>query len=447
MFKKFLQMVFCVLLVVNFFVPAVFADEFRNQQYWLSQHKILQAQTLAKGAGVKIAVIDSGIDVNHPDLQGVVVGGTDVSGVGNSSGTLFVGDKPEHGTLVASLIAGRGHSTVEDLALAERLNSQLSEDVRMKSPVVAKRSGGILGSAPEAELLSISAWLGADVPDNVVSVEEQISKAIYWAVDNGANIINMSLGGSSPAWPQSWDKAFMYAEEKNVLIVVAAGNGVGDSGNIAAPATIPGVLAVAGVDEKDKISLEGSSQGITIGIAAASERLLGALPGGGYGQWAGTSGSAAIVSGVAGLIKSKFVGIDANNIINRLLKTAQGVEGQVLPNLSYGYGVLQAYKALEVELESVVENPLGSITSWVQLYRRNSVVEGSYGRLDSSFEGNKDGFVSNVVPVPVGVAYGGSSRVVPVVVFGFFGLVFFVAFLFGSINIRQARKVDGSPRS
>src|SRR5699024_11576530 len=135
-----------------------------------------------------------------------------------------------------------------------------------------------------------------------VPVEEQIPRAVRWAVENGAKVINMSLGSTSPAWPESWDSAFKYAEDHDVVVVAAAGNRSGGMSQVGAPATIPGVLTVAGVDESGKASKDSSTEGISIGVAAPAEPLVGGMPGGDYARWSGTSGAAPIVSGVVALI-------------------------------------------------------------------------------------------------------------------------------------------------
>ncbi|WP_260979833.1 S8 family serine peptidase, partial [Staphylococcus epidermidis] len=76
----------------------------------------------------------------------------------------------------------------------------------------------MVGVAPEAELLSVSTWLGSENPGGK-SDQDQIPEAARWAVDNGARVINISLGSTSPEWPQSWDAAFLYAEQNDVVIV------------------------------------------------------------------------------------------------------------------------------------------------------------------------------------------------------------------------------------
>jgi membrane-anchored mycosin MYCP len=336
--------------------PAAQADSWRDKQYWLAESGIEKAWEVSKGANVKVAVIDSGIDGTHADLKGAVAGGSDASGAGSPDGQKGIGSKPEHGTLVATLLAGRGHQPPSPTA----------------SPAPAPAAGpgpdGIVGVAPEAQLLSVSTWLGSVNPGGR-SDQEQIPLAVRWAVDNGAKVINISLGSTSPEWPQSWDAAFLYAEQKDVVIVAAAGNRIGGNVQVGAPATIPGVLTVAGLNRAGAASVDSSSQGISIGVAAPAEGLIGGLPSGGYADWAGTSGAAPIVSGVAALIRSKWPEMSAKQVINRIVTTASdaGAPGK---DPIYGFGVLNAEAALKNDVPETQANPLGSISDWIRVHRR-----------------------------------------------------------------------------
>ena len=215
------------------------------------------------------------------------------------------------------MLAGRGHQPASSTAEPQ------------PGPAPAAGPDGMVGVAPEAQILSVSTWLGSANPAGK-SDQDQIPEAVRWAVDNGAKVINISLGSTTPQWPQSWDAAFLYAEQKDVVIVAAAGNRVGGNIQVGAPATIPGVLTVAGLDRKGVASVDSSSQGISIGVAAPAENLLGGLPGGGYAEWAGTSGATPIVAGVAALIRSKWPEMSAKQVINRIVTTAKdaGRDGQ-----------------------------------------------------------------------------------------------------------------------
>ncbi|GAA1409043.1 hypothetical protein AUR04nite_23310 [Glutamicibacter uratoxydans] len=375
--------------------PAARADDMRDAEYWLKSLGIAEAQKETKGEGVKVAIIDTGIDASHRDLKGAVVGGADMSGSGEANGEKPIGIMSEHGTLVATLLAGRGNNQQEiDRIKSEnqRLKSaweqekknveenNKDEDKEHKDvpeeptyedvPEPGKGKNGVLGVAPKAELLSVSLWMGEGNPSGI-SVEQQIPRAVKWAVDNGASVINMSLGSTSPAWPESWDEAFKYAEEHDVVIVAAAGNRSGGMNQVGAPATIPGVLTVAGVDENGKASQDSSTEGISIGVAAPAEKLVGGLPDNGYARWSGTSGAAPLVAGVAALIRSKYPDMSANQVINRILKTAKDTGAPGTDNL-YGYGILDANAAVNAAVPIVKDNPLGTITEWIRVHRRNA---------------------------------------------------------------------------
>jgi membrane-anchored mycosin MYCP len=340
------------------FAPAAQADEVRDKQHWLAESGITKAWEVSKGAGVKVAVIDSGVDAGHPDLKGAVTGGYDASGAGTANGQKILGIKPEHGTLVATMLAGRGHQPATPSASPSPSASPVGPD-------------GIVGVAPEAEILSVSTWLGSANPAGK-NDQDQIPEAVRWAVDNGARVINISLGSTTPQWPQSWDAAFLYAEQKDVVIVAAAGNRIGGNLQVGAPATIPGVLTVAGLDRKGAASVDSSSQGISIGVAAPAENLLGGLPGGGYAEWAGTSGAAPIVAGVAALIRSKWPAMSAKQVINRIVSTAKDA-GPAGKDPLYGFGVLNAEAALKDTVAEAAVNPLGSISDWIRVHRRGNL--------------------------------------------------------------------------
>ncbi|AWB89789.1 S8 family peptidase [Salinibacterium hongtaonis] len=314
------------------------ADSIRDRQYWLADYGITEAWQTSKGDGVTVAVIDTGVDGSHPDLAGAVVGGSDASGVGSPDGQTPVGyASREHGTMVASLLAGRGDG----------------------------QGGGIIGVAPEASILSVSVGFGV----GTVPSDDQVAAAVRWAVDNGADIINMSLTRNTLEWPESWDDAFLYAMQRDVVIVAAAGNRGSGTTQVGAPATMPGVLTVAGVDRQGSASFDASSQGITISVAAPSEELVGATPGGGYSTWSGTSGAAPIVAGLAALVRSAHPELDAGNVINRITATARPVGGAQLSPI-YGHGLFDAKRAVDGFVPAVDDNPAGLLADWIRLYRR-----------------------------------------------------------------------------
>jgi len=321
-------------------VPA-HADYLRDFEYWLADYGIEEAWETTRGEGQRIAVIDTGIG-EISELAGAVVGGTDVSGLGSADGRTPVGDESSHGTLVGSMLAARGDG---------------GDD-------------GIIGVAPEAELLSISVAFGGD---GATSTDDQIAQAVRWAVDNGATVINMSLTTNTLTWPESWDDAFLYAFENDVVVVAAAGNRGAGTVEVGAPATIPGVVAVAGVDRDGEASFDASSQGITIAVAAPSEELVGVTPEGVPVSWSGTSGASPLVAGVVALIRAAHPELDANNVIQRLVATARP-QGSPIPGPIYGYGLLDAAAAVTADVPAVDSNPLAvpyDLAEWIRIYRRS----------------------------------------------------------------------------
>jgi len=315
------------------------ADTVRDYEYWLDDYGFTTAWGTSRGEGVTVAVIDTGVNGNVAELRGVVTGGTDVSGLGTPDGQTPVGDPADnaHGTMVASLLAGRGTG----------------------------EGNGVIGVAPEAEILAVSVAFGQDTGAEKTN-DEQIAEGVRWAVDNGADIINMSLTRNTRDWPESWDDAFTYAFENDVVVVAAAGNRGSGTSEVGAPATIPGVLTVAGVDKEKNASFDASSQGITIAVAAPSEDLVGVQPDGRVAIWSGTSGAAPLVSGLVALVRSEYPDLDAANVIERVIQTADPKE----PNALYGFGLIDPVMALESELDAVDENPLGSLAEWITLHRR-----------------------------------------------------------------------------
>lgn len=313
-------------------------DPVQAAEYWLDDYGIREAWQTTRGEGVTIAIIDTGIAKGPAEFQGAVAGGYDVSGIGSPDGRTPVGavDR-DHGSWVASLAASRGTGG----------------------------GAGMLGVAPEAKLLSVSVGFGTSATRPFA---DQIAEAMVWAVDNGADIINLSLTTNTPDWDTSWDDAFLYAFDHDVVVVVAAGNRGSGTTRVGAPATIPGVLTVAGVDRSGRASVEASTQGITLGVAAPSEQLLGVSPDGRLVEWRGTSGAAPIVAGIAALVRAAHPGLDAGNVINRIESTARLPAGQ--SPVLYGSGLVDAARAVTASVPTVSANPADELREWIRVYRR-----------------------------------------------------------------------------
>lgn len=298
------------------------ADTVRGLQWYLDALRIPQAHKLTKGHGVVVAVIDSGVDASHPALKGQVLRGHGVGADAAPDGRRDQDAEKGHGTAMAGLIAGIGGS-----------------DMRQ------------LGIAPEAKILPIS--LGARMDD------VEMAEAVRWAVDNGADVINLSVGGGGVAG-EGEVAAVRYALDKDVVVVASSGNREQGELGITAPANIPGVIAVTGT-AKDGGFFAGSVQGPEAVLAAPQEKIIAPAPfsvsRNGYGVSSGTSDSAAIVSGVVALVRAKYPDLDVANVINRLIRTARdkGPNGR---DPKYGFGLVDPVAALTVKVSPVDVNPL-----------------------------------------------------------------------------------------
>lgn len=329
-------------------------DDVRQHEYWLTDYRIVDAWKQSTGSGVTVAVIDTGVDGTHPDLVDNVLEGYDASGEGSPNGWQGLGVEPMHGTEVASLIAGHGHNV-------------------SGIPKIAGQPGkpaGVIGVAPDAKILPISLNM---VSNAEKSIDEQIPAAVRYAVDHGAQVINLSIGSNKTTWPKSWDDAFAYAEEKGVVVVASAGNRGSGITQVGAPATIPGVLTVGGVDRQREASKGSSTQGISIGVTAPSNDMIAAAPGNKYMIWSGSSASAPLVSGLAALIKSKYPNLSAAQIIQRITESADDT-GAAGRDPVYGFGIINPLMALDSSTpQDATENPLGSLKAWIAVHRRQEV--------------------------------------------------------------------------
>ena len=122
----------------------------------------------------------------------------------------------------------------------------------MAGTVAADAGSNVEGVAVGAKVLPVKV-----LSDSGSGSSAWISGGIIWAADQGADVINMSVGSNATSWPESWDEAFLYAEEKDVLVVASAGNRGSGLVQVGAPATIPGVLTVGGVGRDGPVGPDG----------------------------------------------------------------------------------------------------------------------------------------------------------------------------------------------
>ncbi|MGW2399769.1 type VII secretion-associated serine protease mycosin [Kitasatospora sp. NPDC001664] len=302
--------------------PLASADQVRDAQWPIQQLDLQKAWSVTKGDGVIVAVIDSGLDPNHPDLVGQVLPGFDPGGKGRE----IVPTGDGHGTSMAAIIAAKGHGNGE----------------------------GMLGVAPGAKILPIF----KNTADNLNGVPE----GIRWAVDHGAKVINISQGGATPTSAPE-QEAVDYALSKDVLIVAASGNsGVTP---VESPARTPGVMAVGGTGKNGKIWAK-SNYGPEVLVVAPGDEIVSAgdCSGGKYCMGGGTSSATAYVSGTAALLRAKFPNLTAGQIANRLVKSAKAPAGVTVPDQRYGYGLIRPYEALTQDIPAgPAQGPLAAKAS------------------------------------------------------------------------------------
>ncbi|MFC4020857.1 type VII secretion-associated serine protease mycosin [Micromonospora sp. GCM10011542] len=292
----------------------------------LSRLEPSSAWPLSRGAGVTVAVIDSGVSATHPVLKGQVVEGRDYNGLPARQGRC---DLAGHGTIVAGIIAGREGTGVP-----------------------------FSGIAPAARILPVRV-----LPDTRRTTDEalpgEIARAIRWAVDNGADVINLSL----VTLPRpELAEAVEYALAKQVVVVAAAGNRQeSQQDQPAYPAAYPGVIAVAGVDEQGG-HVGSSVSGSYVDIAAPGLNIVGPAPGGsGYlaEPQGGTSFAAAYVSGVAALVRAAHPDLSPQQVADRLNRTADNPpDGH---NAEVGHGVVNPYRAVASLLGTRTDPPAGAL--------------------------------------------------------------------------------------
>lgn len=274
------------------------------------------AWPLSTGENVTVAVIDSGIDVNHPQLAGQVIGGTDFLGAPGGPSTA---DCNGHGTQVAGIIAARpvGRALMHGVAPGAKLLS-----IRQNERNNSETRGGV----------------------------DTLAQAIREAVRQGAKVINISA--TTPKDDPALEEAVDFARDSNVVIVAAAGNDEpGDRPDLAAkavfwPAFYKTVLAVAATDEADKRA-DFSHSASYVDIAAPGRDVLttGANGPKSYTTVAGTSFAAPFVSGTAALIRSYYPDLTAAQVVARIIATAD-VPPQGRGTADLGAGIVNPYAAL-----------------------------------------------------------------------------------------------------
>ncbi|TWJ26705.1 type VII secretion-associated serine protease mycosin [Micromonospora sagamiensis] len=298
-------------------------DQVRDDQWQLDVLDAESAWRTSTGRGVTVAVIDSGVDATHPDLVGQVLPGLDLVAPDGTAEPDPVG----HGTTVAALIAGR------------------RDDHR-----------GVVGLAPDAKVLPIRVLDEENRYDDALVV----AKGVRWAVDNGARVINLSLGGGGDS--AALAAALDYAFARDVVVIACTGNLAVSSGTrIWYPAREPGVIAVAGLERSGGDLWSGSITGPETVLTAPATGLVGARPGG-YWRVQGTSFAAPLVTASAALLRARWPQMSAGDVVNRLITTARDL-GPAGRDDRFGFGRIDPVAALTRDVPMVPRNPLDDHSS------------------------------------------------------------------------------------
>lgn len=295
------------------------ADAGYKDQWGLDKTGVPKAWELgATGQGITIAVIDTGVDINHPDLKDKIVPG--YNAITASTDLKSVRDNNGHGTHVAGIAAA------------------------------ARNGEGVVGVAYDAKIMPIKA-----MDRYGEGTDDVIADGIVWAADHGAKIINLSLG--SDAQEEILKEAISYARARGSLIVAAAGNLQGDGSGTAGidyPAADPDVIAVTATDQNDKVA-GFSKTGPQAVLAAPGVNILSdywSANRSGYAYSDGTSMAAPLVAGAAALVWSQHPDWSAEQVRAVLESSAEdlGTSGR---DEAYGYGRLNADWAVRFAAEPV----------------------------------------------------------------------------------------------
>jgi subtilisin family serine protease len=274
-------------------------------QYALAKLRLPEAHALSRGSNVTVAVIDSGIDVTHPELTDAIVESFDALGAKEGPHV--------HGTGIAGAIVSHAR---------------------------------LMGSAPKARILAIRAFGAA--ANGAESTSFVILKSLDFAASHGAQIVNMSFAGPKDSLVERGIEA---AAAKGMILVAASGN-AGPKSPPLYPAANPNVIAVSATDAHDRL-FPASNRGGHIAVSAPGVDIFLPAPDGKYQMTSGTSFSAAYISGLAALMMERNPQLAPAEVRAILIKTARdlGLPGR---DDLFGAGEADAYRAVTAVVDATV---------------------------------------------------------------------------------------------
>lgn len=278
-----------------------------TRQWFLRRIGLQEAWKTTKGKGINVAIVDTGIDYRHPDLRANILLKKQYDAINDDFDAV---DLQGHGTSVAGVVGA-----------------------------VTNNKSGVAGVAPESKLMAVRAFGALDGAN-----PDDVGDAIMWAADNGAKVINLSLGASIPliVTGSQQDLAIPYAVARGALVVAAAGN----SGDpfCSNPASNPAALCVGATDSLDRLA-SFSNYGLRLDVVAPGQGIYTTNSPFGYGSSNGTSLAAPVVSGLGALLMS----MGANNVLAGVIIRATAKDlGLPGYDLTYGFGRVDAKAAVDL---------------------------------------------------------------------------------------------------
>jgi len=288
----------------NYLATAIYTpdDAYFDKQWGLNKIQAPQAWDVTKGSNsIEIAILDTGVDLDHPDLTGKIVESI------NFTSSATADDIYGHGTHVAGIAAASTNNGI-----------------------------GVAGLGFASSVISVKV-LG----DDGKGYYSWIAKGIIWAADNGAKVINLSLGGSSAS--STLEDAVNYAWNKGTIVVAAAGNN--GSSSPFYPAYYLNTMAVAATDINDNLA-SWSNRGEWVDVAAPGVSIYSTLKDGGYGNKSGTSMASPHTSGLAALLYSVVTDSNGNGRLNDEVRSRIETTADNIGSVGVGSGRINAFKAV-----------------------------------------------------------------------------------------------------